>query len=1061
MQGCSLRFDMQGLEKRLLFAAAPAEPRADSLGKAFDSGERQALLDSLTNLSASEHATLKRKLKTGVGAFDSALLSYMRNRSGPNFFFNPANTASIGQFINDNNLSDGDILTHANAVTDSHLFPEQGSSSDYTIQEPAKINWVSPGGSTDPEFLHSMNRQSWWIELAWTSIVTGDAKYANEIEYELASWSQQNPTMDPPASWSKSDKSSWELDTSLRAESWTWAYFSLLDNAHFTPAENSLFMYKLMQTGDYLYQAALNSDSTDYQSNKAISLGKGLLYIGEMFPEFNLAGKWATEARNTLFASMDAQIYPDGSQFEQSPGYAYNVSDDLLDAMQIDKVNNVSWSKKFRVKLANLVDSFWQFLSPNGTRPAIGDTYRNDSRGVFDKADIVLGTTRWPQVKVRERDVFALGESAVKPYVTKPAFQPSLGDRGDTYAMTDSGNYIMRSGNDANARQIIFNAGPKGGSHGHYDLLNFELSGYGRPLISDPGAYKYDTSADRAYVISTQAHNTINADGLNTADIEGAGNPAIDVTQWKTGTDASQITASHDGYDYLSGSPVLTRSMWYDMDGTILIVDWADGGATHNYQESFNLQTDGDNNNVSVNDTTLTAQTRYSSGGNVKIQAITTKGETAVKGPLTFVTNTASGDYKDPDYRVTFDQSGKFVVFVTLITAYDGATAPNTTASLITDGSDGGTVRVALSTGGKSQEVDFSRPVTQRLDSIATTRGTYNDIAFDSRNQLHMVYADRDTGDLMYSVRDDKGNWSIPSVIDLPASSNGAGGYQYISLAIDQNSEPGVAYFDGWNGDLKYAHLDSDTHSWKVQTVDSKGSTGLYTSLAFSRHNGPVISYYNRTESALELAQSEGTGFSIATIDSAGDVGRSSSLVLDPNVTDATKWAIGYEDTTNGNYKFALQGLFDGGKQVNGFTNYVVDDLSEGGGYVSLAYYDTGKNGAERYKPAMSYYDAGNSALKYAQATDAGSSWETQTVASAKVQGLYTNLLFDAGGKVNIFYYDRSDNEAMWAVLKKGNWTFTPLRGGGREMHISQDDAGNIAYSSLNEATGHLNVFII
>ena len=49
----------------------------------------------------------------------------------------------------------------------------------------------------------------------------------------------------------------------------------------------------------------------------------------------------------------------------------------------------------------------------------------------------------------------------------------------------------------------------------------------------------------------------------------------------------------------------------------------------------------------------------------------------------------------------------------------------------------------------------------------------------------------------------------------------------------------------------------------------------------------------------------------------------------------------------------------------------------------------------------------------------------------------------------------------MWAVLKQGNWTFTPLRAGGREMHVSQDGVGDIAYSSLNEKTGKLNVFVI
>ena len=322
-----------------------------------------------------------------------------------------------------------------------------------------------------------------------------------------------------------------------------------------------------------------------------------------------------------------------------------------------------------------------------------------------------------------------------------------------------------------------------------------------------------------------------------------------------------------------------------------------------------------------------------------------------------------------------------------------------------------------------------------------------------------MAYFDRDSENLMYAVRNVNGKWSIPQVVDLPVSLVGAGDYEEISLTLDNNGNPGIAYFDGWNGDLKYAYMDPLYNSWQIQTVDSKGSTGLYPSLAFSRNNGPVISFYNRTESALQLAQSQGTGFSITTIDSAGDVGRFSSLTLDPNRPDASKWAIGYEDTAHGNYKFALQGLFNGGTQVNGFTNYVVDDLSEGGGYVSLAYYDSGASGAERYKPAMSYYDASNSALRYAQASDTGSTWQAQTVISAKVQGLYTNLLFDDTGKVNIFYYDRTDNEAMWAVLKKGTWTFTPLRAGGREMHVSEDSAGNIAYSTLNEATGNLNVY--
>src|SRR5262249_23717248 len=153
---------------------------------------------------------------------------------------------------------------------------------------PSKINWIAPGGSSNPEFLHTMNRMPWWQEMGWVSNITGNHTYDTEIEYELASWSQQFSTMDTPAAWSKTDRAGWLLDTSLRAESWSWAYFSLLDHSDFSGAEDSLFLYKFVQTGDFLYSNALSTD--DFSSNRTISLGNGLLYLGEMFPEIDLAG---------------------------------------------------------------------------------------------------------------------------------------------------------------------------------------------------------------------------------------------------------------------------------------------------------------------------------------------------------------------------------------------------------------------------------------------------------------------------------------------------------------------------------------------------------------------------------------------------------------------------------------------------------------------------------------------------------------------------------------------------------------------------------------------------
>src|SRR5690349_651347 len=128
MQGRRNLFEIDTLEQRLLLAAAPAQPRANSLGKAFDAGERQILLDRLGNMNAADHKNLQNKLNTSIAKFDDALLDYMRTRNGPKFFFDPAKVDQLGQFITNNDISYVDIQEHSDAITDSHLFPDQNSS---------------------------------------------------------------------------------------------------------------------------------------------------------------------------------------------------------------------------------------------------------------------------------------------------------------------------------------------------------------------------------------------------------------------------------------------------------------------------------------------------------------------------------------------------------------------------------------------------------------------------------------------------------------------------------------------------------------------------------------------------------------------------------------------------------------------------------------------------------------------------------------------------------------------------------------------------------------------
>src|SRR5207248_7638663 len=126
----------------------------------------------------------------------------------------------------------------------------------------------------------------------------------------------------------------WDLlDTGIRAESWVWAYQMILNSAAWTADANTLFLYKLQQTGDFLRRVTPYALS----SNRTIFHSKGLLQIAQLVPEFSNAADWETYSRGLLFNAMDAQLYNDGGHVEESPGYAGNVIDDLLEAYWLDQ----------------------------------------------------------------------------------------------------------------------------------------------------------------------------------------------------------------------------------------------------------------------------------------------------------------------------------------------------------------------------------------------------------------------------------------------------------------------------------------------------------------------------------------------------------------------------------------------------------------------------------------------------------------------------------------------------------------------------------------------------
>jgi hypothetical protein len=268
----------------------------------------------------------------------------------------------------------------------------------------------------------------------------------------------------------------------------------------------------------------------------------------------------------------------------------------------------------------------------------------------------------------------------------------------------------------------------------------------------------------------------------------------------------------------------------------------------------------------------------------------------------------------------------------------------------------------------------------------------------------------------MYQGHNDDGTKSAVETVDGSGDTG-----QYLSLTQDASGVLHAAYYDVTNGDLKYARRDL-AGVWSTSTIDSKNTVGLYPSIALAADGLPAIGYYFKNTGDLKFAKFNGTGWDTSIVTSANDVGRYPSLALNP-VTN--RLGMGFEDTTLGHFMYAEQ-------NGSSWAVSTVDAATRiGGGYISLGY-NTGL-------PAMSYYDAFNADLKYAELSSKGK-WVAQTVAAKNSQGLYTDLAFTYNtNQPAIVYYNKTQDSAVLAYRNAdATWSFeTMLTGGGRNVTAS------------------------
>lgn len=290
--------------------------------------------------------------------------------------------------------------------------------------------------------------------------------------------------------------------------------------------------------------------------NHLLANAKALIFAGAFFagPE---ADGWFSRGQELLRSQLKEQFLPDGGHFERSPMYHSILTEELLDLVQLEAVYDPNdFSGNWRpireaVDLVRLLHWLTTMSHPDGEIAFFNDA----AAGIASRA--------------AELHQYAAG----------------LGVSGGQLAtgplsyLEDSGYVRMQAG----PAVVLFDVGRLGPdylpAHAHADTLSFELSLGNRRILVNSGTSTY-SGPMRQLQRGTAAHNSVTVDEMDSSEVWGSFRVARRARPFEFRVESGLVSASHDGYRRLRGSPIHRRQCKLSAD-RLEIEDTIKGAGRH------------------------------------------------------------------------------------------------------------------------------------------------------------------------------------------------------------------------------------------------------------------------------------------------------------------------------------------------------------------------------------------------------------------------------------------------------------------------------------------------
>jgi uncharacterized protein YraI len=328
-----------------------------------------------------------------------------------------------------------------------------------------------------------------------------------------------------------------------------------------------------------------------------------------------------------------------------------------------------------------------------------------------------------------------------------------------------------------------------------------------------------------------------------------------------------------------------------------------------------------------------------------------------------------------------------------------------------------------------------------------------------------IAHFDRAAGKLIYTA------WNGAAWEELVVSTftrQAGADYFYCSLAYDAAGVPNIAFFDREQDNLKFARPNATGTAFVTELVDDVsyfGTAGRYCALTFAPNGKAYLSYYHNEvnfedqnnpdletiiTSELRVATRSAAGvWSLATVDSGGDVGHYTSIALDRN----GRPAVAYIDLTRHKAKVA-------------YFNDLVWRKGDVGAYPSVAFTSIAITAVGNQFDLNVAYQVEGTGLMYIGSLRADNNGPTSTTA---LVGAGTNfidnsfscsdpsLVIDRNGKLIATYFDQTNGDLKIARsfpnIKRSTIDTTGIVGVWSSLVIGSDGMASVCYRDATAGT--------